>query len=51
MNDAVTSVVAGPRVSEHLEDCVKVDDATLDGEAMQAVDEIVPPPKCRGERW
>jgi len=30
---------------------VKVDEIVLDDEAMKAVDEIVPPPKCHGEWW
>jgi len=51
MNDAVTSVISGARLIEHLEDSVKVDDITLDDEAMKAVDEITAPPKCHGEWW
>ena len=50
-NDAVTSVICGPRLREHLEDSVKVDEIVLDDEAMEAVDGIVPPPKCHGEWW
>ena len=38
MNDAVTSLVWGLGLREHLEDSVKVDD-------------IVPPSTCHGEWW
>lgn len=51
MNDAVTSVISGARLIEHLEDSVKADEIVLDDDAMKAVDQIVPPPKCHGEWW
>jgi aryl-alcohol dehydrogenase-like predicted oxidoreductase len=51
MNDVVSSLICGPRTLEHLEDCVKAEELTLDADAMAAVDEINPPPKPHGEWW
>ncbi len=50
-NDAVTSVICGPRLPRHLEESVAVDAIDLDGNAMKAVDDICPPPKPHGEWW
>lgn len=50
-NDAVTSVICGARLPEHLQEGIAVDEIDLDDAAMQAVDEIVPSAKCYGEWW
>jgi len=50
-NDVVTSLICGPRLLTHLEDCVKAEGIALDDEAMLAVDQINPAPKPHGEWW
>lgn len=50
-NPLVTSVIAGPRLLEQLDDNVQAADVDLDADAMNAVDEICAPRQGDGGEW